>query len=99
MAVERGGPADPLQDAPGVEEPGSGSASAGRATTSATGLGGRPRRDGGPARLLDMIDDRSASALIRWLAERDPSWRAGIPTAALDPYRGYAAALRTSLPH
>jgi transposase len=27
------------------------------------------------------------------------SWRAAVTTAALDPYRGYAAALRAALPH
>ena len=57
------------------------------------------RRPGGCARLLDVIDDRSASALVTWMADRDRSWRAGIGVAALDPYRGYACALRTSLPH
>jgi len=29
---------------------------------------------------------------------REQGWRAGIAVAALDPYRGYASALRTSLP-
>jgi hypothetical protein len=37
-----------------------------------------------------VIDDRSASALVSWLAERDPSWRVGVATASLDPFRGYA---------
>ena len=32
------------------------------------------------------------------MIERDPAWRTGITTAALDPYRGYASALRTALP-
>jgi transposase len=54
---------------------------------------------GGPARLLDVIDDRSAAALLSWLNEREPTWRAGIATAALNPYRGYASALRGGLPH
>jgi transposase len=56
-------------------------------------------RGRGPARLLDVVDDRSASALVSWMNQQDPAWRAGITTAALDPYRGYASALRTALPH
>jgi transposase len=55
-------------------------------------------RGRGPARLLDVVAGRSASALVSWVGERDPGWRAGIATAALDPYRGYASALRTALP-
>jgi transposase len=55
-------------------------------------------RGRGPARPLDVIDDRSASALVSWLDERDPGWRAQVTTASLDPYRGYASALRTALP-
>jgi transposase len=57
----------------------------------------RPAR--GPARLLDVIADRSGSALVSWMSDRDPVWRAGIGVAALDPFRGYASALRASLPH
>jgi transposase len=56
-------------------------------------------RAGRPARLLDVVADRSASALVGWMSERDASWRAAVTTAALDPYRGYASALRTALPH
>ena len=55
-------------------------------------------RGRGPARLLDVVAGRSASALLSWVNEQDPVWRAGITTAALDPYRGYASALRTALP-
>jgi hypothetical protein len=33
------------------------------------------------------------------MSERDAHWRAAITTAALDPYRRSAAALRTALPH
>ncbi len=56
-------------------------------------------RGSAPARLLDVIDERSASALVSWVNQREAGWRAGIRTAALDPYRGYASALRTALPH
>ena len=55
-------------------------------------------RGRGPARLLDVVEGRSASALLSWVDQQDPAWRAGITTAALDPYRGYAIALRTALP-
>ena len=55
-------------------------------------------RGRGPARLLDIVAGRSASALLSWVNQRDHQWRAGITTAALDPYRGYASALRTALP-
>jgi transposase len=54
---------------------------------------------GGPARLLDVIADRSGSALVNGMSAGDPGWRARIGVAALDPFRGYAAALRASLPH
>ena len=36
--------------------------------------------------------------LAAWLADRDQAWRAGIATASLDPFRGYATALATQLP-
>jgi hypothetical protein len=42
--------------------------------------------------LLDVIDDRSASALVSWIKQRNVDWRAGIAVAALDPYRAYASA-------
>jgi transposase len=33
-----------------------------------------------------------------WLGERDSAWRAGITTASLDPFRGYATAVTGQLP-
>ena len=45
-----------------------------------------------------MVEGRSAAALTSWLAGRDTDWRVAVVTAALDPYRGYASALRTQLP-
>lgn len=53
---------------------------------------------GRPARLLDVVPGRSGTVLGEWLAERDPVWRAGVSTASLDPFRGYATALATHLP-
>ncbi len=50
------------------------------------------------ARLLDLVLGRSGPAYARWLDARQPVFRAQIKTAALDPFRGYANALRDSLP-
>ena len=83
----------------GLDETAFAAASATRSTSFVTGIVDLTRRRGGSARLLDIIDDRSASALVSWVNQRETSWRAGIGVAALDPYRGYACALRTSLPH
>ncbi len=52
----------------------------------------------GRARLLDVVQGRSGTVLSGWVLGRDEAWRAGISVAALDPFRGYATALRTSLP-
>ncbi len=50
-------------------------------------------------RLLDIMPGRSAKALGTWMSARDEAWRATVTVAALDPYRGYANALRTWLPN
>jgi transposase len=84
-------------DTVGMDETVFQAACASRATSFVTGIVDLTRRPG-PARLLDVVAGRSASALVSWISERDPGWRAGITTAALDPYRGYASALRTALP-
>jgi transposase len=52
----------------------------------------------GPPRLLDVVEGRSGTALSDWVSARDQTWRDGIAVAALDPFRGYATALRTQLP-
>ena len=49
-------------------------------------------------RLLDVVPGRSGEVLSQWISAQDPDWRDGIAVAALDPFRGYASALRTSLP-
>jgi transposase len=82
----------------GVDETAFQAASATRSTSFVTGIVDLTRRDRA-ARLLDVVADRSASALVSWMSQREAGWRAGIATAALDPYRGYACALRTALPH
>jgi transposase len=54
---------------------------------------------GRPPRLLDVVAGRTGKVYADWLAARDPAWRERIGVAALDPFRGYATALRTELPH
>lgn len=50
------------------------------------------------ARLLDVVPGRSGTAYATWLAGQDESFRGGIEHAALDPFRGYANAIRDELP-
>jgi transposase len=52
----------------------------------------------GRARLLDVVEGRSGKALSSWVSAREQGWRDGITVAALDPFRGYATALRATLP-
>ncbi len=78
----------------GVDETAFLAATPTRSTTYATGivaLNGRPR-------LLDVVHGRSGNALSSWVCAQDQRWRDGIGVAALDPFRGYATALRTTLP-
>lgn len=81
----------------GVDETAFLAASATHATEFATGLVDLTRT-AGPARLLDVVPGRSGTVLSTWLRERDAGWRAGVHVAALDPFRGYASALRAHLP-
>jgi transposase len=82
----------------GVDETVFQHACASRATSFVTGIVDLTRGRG-PARLLDVVAGRSASGLVKWMNQREPGWRAAVTTAALDPYRGYALALRAALPH
>src|SRR3712207_2445402 len=82
----------------GVDETAFTAATATSPTAFVTGIVDLTRRPGGVARLLDVVEGRSAMALTCWIAQREPGWRASIAAASLDPYRGYAAALRTGLP-
>ncbi|MDN5760613.1 MAG: ISL3 family transposase [Tomitella sp.] len=84
-------------DAVGVDETAFQAAAATRSTSFITGIVDLTRGRG-PARLLDVVEGRSASALLSWVNDQDRAWRDRITTAALDPYRGYASALRTALP-
>jgi hypothetical protein len=50
------------------------------------------------ARLLDLVPGRSGKTYADWLKDRGTDFTAGIKTAALDPFRGYANAIRDELP-
>lgn len=54
---------------------------------------GRPR-----ARLLDLLPGRTGTVYADWLAAQGPAFTAGIRTATLDPFHGYANAIRDELP-
>jgi transposase len=49
------------------------------------------------ARLLDLVLGRSGPSYGAWISAQPPDFRAGIKHAALDPFRGYANALRDHL--
>lgn len=85
----------------GVDETAFLAANATHATQFATGIVDLTRdpQVSDSARLLDVVPGRSGGVLATWLGERDPAWREQITVAALDPFRGYATALRTALPH
>ena len=51
------------------------------------------------SRLLDVVPGRSGTVLSQWISAQPLPWRTTVTVAALDPFRGYATALRTSLPH
>ena len=80
----------------GVDETAYLRANATRSTTFATGIA--DLTPGRAARLLDVVEGRSGTVLATWLADREAGWRAGITTASLDPFRGYATALSSELP-
>jgi transposase len=63
-----------------------------RHTTYVTGMVDLDR-----ARLLDVVEGRSGKVLGDWLEARTQVWRDQIAVAALDPFRGYATALKTNL--
>ncbi len=102
QVIDRGSPQveDPDRlagvNAVGVDETAYLRASATRSTTFATGIA--DLTPGRSARLLDVVEGRSGTVLAAWLAGRDQAWRAGITTASLDPFRGYATALSNQLP-
>lgn len=50
------------------------------------------------ARLLDVVEGRSGTVYADWLTEQGEAFTAGVEHAALDPFRGYANAIRDELP-
>ncbi len=50
------------------------------------------------ARLLDLVPGRSGKAYADWLKEQGPGFTSEIKVATLDPFRGYANAIRDELP-
>lgn len=50
------------------------------------------------ARLLDAVVGRSGTAYKTWLQARPDGFTANVEQAALDPFRGYANAIRDELP-
>ncbi len=78
----------------GVDETAFLKANAHRHTTFVTGVVDIESR-----RLLDVTEVRSRPVLAQWIGYQTPTWRAGVQVASLDPFRGYASALSTTLPH
>jgi transposase len=78
----------------GVDETAFLRANAQRSTMYVTGM-----VDVRAARLLDVVLGRSGPVLAQWVQDQPESWRTDITVAALDPFRGYATALTSSLPH
>jgi transposase len=62
-----------------------------------TGMVDLTRRDGSPARLLDLVPGRSGKAYADWLASRGETFTAAVQIATLDPFRGYSNAIRDEL--
>ncbi len=50
------------------------------------------------ARLLDVVIGRSGTVYAAWLSDQTEEFTTGIEHAALDPFRGYANAIRDELP-
>ena len=49
-------------------------------------------------RLIDVIPCRSAAAVSEWLRAKPDRWLAGIATAVIDAYSGYARGLAGPTP-
>jgi transposase len=52
----------------------------------------------GPARLLDMVEGRSAQALTTWLADQPAAFRDQVEVVAMDGFGGYKTAATEVLP-
>jgi transposase len=52
----------------------------------------------GPARLLDLVEGRSATALTSWLAAQPAGFTAGVQVVAMDGFAGYKTAATEVIP-
>lgn len=52
----------------------------------------------GPARLLDLVQGRSAAAFADWLTARTPEFRAQVQVVAMDGFTGYKNAATQAVP-
>lgn len=72
----------------GVDETAFARANPTRSTMFATGIVDLHR-----GKLIDIVAGRSRKVLSDWLMSQPAEWSTGITVAALDPFRGYSAAL------
>jgi transposase len=49
--------------------------------------------------LLDVVPDRTATAVHAWLTARPVDWLRAVATVAIDPHQGYANGVKTHLGH
>ncbi len=64
-----------------------------------TGIVALPGPGRPSAQLLDVIPGPTTAVVQQWISARPPKWREQVTMCSLDPFRGYATALSTSLPH
>jgi transposase len=83
----------------GVDETAFLAANATQATIFVTGIVALPGPDRPCAQLLDVMPGRTKAVVQQWFSGRDAGRRDAITVCSLDPFRGYATAVSTSLPH
>lgn len=49
--------------------------------------------------LLDVVEGRSGAVVRDWIDQRSDAWRHGVRVGVVDPFRGYANAIKTHLPN
>jgi len=73
-----------------------------RRTAGSTPVRHRDRRAARTGQIIgaavDIVPGRTAHVLRRWINSHNAAWRDGVTVASLDPFRGYATALSSSLP-
>jgi transposase len=83
----------------GVDETAFLAANAAHATIFVTGVVALPGPGRPSAQLLDIMPGRTKAVVQQWFSGRDAGWCEQVTVCSLDPFRGYATALATSLPH